>query len=173
MNLIEFFCDGSSDNKRKKNAGWSTALFIDDKKPVIWYGHLETPSTNNQGELLGIMSSFGIAMQIQRLYGACDVNITSDSKYALDMLDPLSRSGAAKNVEYISLGFRLLNQLQGNIKTNWVKGHSDNARNDLADKFAKLGRAECDVNDPRYVTKYFSSKAHIFSHLEGIAAAKG
>lgn len=168
MIILDLYCDGSSDNRKKKDAGWSAALTLEGMKPIIWYGYLETPSTNNQGELLGVMASFAIIKQYQRLNGVCDANITSDSMYALDMLDPTSKSGAAKNIEFISLGIRLLNQLGGKIQTHWVKGHSGHIGNELSDKFAGMGRAQFITKDPRYTTKYFNSKQHIFSHLETI-----
>lgn len=167
MIKLEFWTDGSSDNNKAKNAGWSTVLLIPEKKPIIWYGHLETPSTNNQGEMLGIMCALYLGKTFNDKFGLSDVDVFSDSQYSIDMLDPNCLKSANKNVEYIRLGIAIQNQIRGKIEFIKVKGHSGIFGNELADKFAVLGRKQMNVvADPRYTTKYFDSKQSIFDLLQ-------
>lgn len=169
MIILNTFSDGSSDNNKMKNAGWASCIYLDGKRPIVFYGHLETPATNNQGELLGIMGCIAMSLMFK---GKAELNVTSDSQYALNLLSPDSTWSATKNLEYIKLGFRLQKHFSGIINLHWVKGHSGHFGNELADKFCLYGRLQTVVNDPRYNSRYFGSKQEIFDYLEGLCEAR-
>lgn len=167
MSTLNFFCDGSSDN-RVKIAGWSAIFMPESGKPSVWYGHLEHPSTNNHGELLGIMASFSMGLLFQNSIQKPihKLLITSDSQYAIGSLDPASGWNGAKNLDLIGLGMETRSKIHANIELKWVKGHKGNEGNELADKFAGYGRKKFIVtNDPRYNVRYFESKVSIVDQI--------
>ena len=169
--MFSFYSDGSSDNVREKNAGWSSVLWpiVEWQKPIIWYGHLEPVSTNNHGELLGIMGCAGMLKTLGGKYPYSAVDLTSDSEYAIGCLRLDSAWDPIKNRDLIDLGRLLLNNLEVSINFHWVKGHKGNPGNELADKFAGYGRKKMVVNDPRYKSVYFGSKQEIVDRLTSLA----
>lgn len=169
MQILEFFSDGSSDNIKAKNAGWASVFIPEGRKPLILYGHLETPATNNHGELIGIIGCAYLLkkMELSTQKRFCS-KITSDSEYAIGCLDPQSNWMPSKNQDIIHPGNLLLNSCSSIISFKWVKGHKGIEGNELADKFSRFGRLQQVMNDPRYVTKYFNSKAEIMSAFNSI-----
>lgn len=169
--MFIFYSDGSSDNVREKNAGWASVLMPigEGQKPIIWYGHLEPVSTNNQGELLGVMGCAGMLKTLGSKYPHQFADITSDSEYAIGCLRLDSNWDPVKNREMIDMGRLLLNNLGVTINFHWVKGHKGNPGNELADKFAGYGRKQMRVNDPRYASIYFNSKQEIVDKLTSLA----
>lgn len=164
MQILEFYSDGSSDNVKAKNAGWASVFMSEGRKPLIIYGHLETPSTNNHGELIGIMGCAYLLKKMELSTGKrFPARITSDSEYAIGCLDPKSTWMPSKNQDIIQPGNLLLNKCSSIISFKWVKGHKGVEGNELADKYSRFGRLQQVMNDPRYVTKYYSSKAEIMT----------
>ena len=169
MFILPFFSDGSSDNVKEKNAGWASVLMLEGRKPFILYGHLETPSTNNHGELIGIMGCAYMLRKMEKQFNAKYVaSITSDSEYAIGCLDPSSTWLPSKNQDIIHPGNLLLNSCSSIISFKWVKGHTGHEGNELADKFSRYGRKKQIMNDPRYVSQYFSSKIEILNAFNDI-----
>lgn len=169
MQIFEFFSDGSSDNVKAKNAGWASVFISEGRKPMILYGHLETPSTNNHGELIGIMGCAYLLKRMELSTGKrFPTTITSDSEYAIGCLDPKSTWMPSKNQDIIHPGNLLLNSCSSIITFKWVKGHIGVEGNELADKYSRFGRQQRVMNDPRYISKYFNSKAEIMSAFTNI-----
>lgn len=164
MQILEFYSDGSSDNVKAKNAGWASVFMHEGRKPLIIYGHLETPSTNNHGELIGIMGCAYLLKKMELSTGKrFPARIVSDSEYAIGCLDPKSTWLPSKNQDIIHPGNLLLNKCSSIITFKWVKGHKGVEGNELADKYSRYGRLQQVMNDPRYVTRYYSSKAEIMT----------
>lgn len=167
--MFSFYSDGSSDNVKLKNAGWASVLIFDnpERKPIVWYGHLTPPSTNNQGELLGIAGCIAMRNFLERKYDFTNLRhvINSDSEYAIGCLTKEDWN-PTKNRDLINIGRFLLNESRGIIDLNWVKGHSKIVGNELADKFAGYGRNQQIVNDPRYATRYFKDKEECIAFFQ-------
>ncbi len=160
---IEFFSDGSSDNIKEKNAGWASVMIAtaDDgsRRIIVWYGHLETPATNNHGELIGLMGCAAMASLIGTV-----TTINADSQYAIGSLKVGSNWNPTKNVELIDLGKQIVRKSMCNLQ--WVKGHANCEGNNIADKFALYGRQRSNVNDPRYQSKYFPDRESIINYFK-------
>jgi len=169
MKNIIFYSDGSSDNRVEKNAGWASVyLPVDEtRKPIIYYGHLETPSTNNHGELIGVIGCMFMMAKLK----ISNRDVITDSQYAIGCLDLNSSWNPAKNIDLIDLGGQFTNIVTPNFK--WVKGHRGETGNELADKFAGYGRAKMVVNDPRYHSSYFQDKNSILETFKQFLLTKG
>jgi len=96
-------------------------------------------TTNNRMELTAVIEG------LRALKRPCEVELVTDSKYVMqginDWLDNWKRNGwktaARKPVKNIDLWRQLDDEAQRHrINWRWVKGHSGDAGNDLADELA-------------------------------------
>lgn len=89
--------------------------------------------TNNIAELSAAIQGmhYIIDNKIQE-----DVTLVSDSQYVLGLAS--GQYTPQKNIELATELMNLVKQL--NIKTKWVKGHSQNVFNDVVDLLAKSGK---------------------------------
>jgi ribonuclease HI len=106
-------------------------------------------TSNNVGELIGIREAFKIAIEKNKETPLKEVVIRSDSKYGLNAIFDWSEKwkktnwyktdgNLIKNFSIVVETYNLLNELRKTTKVTdrWVKGHSDNYGNDIADKLA-------------------------------------
>lgn len=159
MENVSVYTDGSS--KIGEDAGWASVLFIGDKKPLIFYGHLES-GTNNQGELFGII----VGALLIRKAKLKECTIFTDSKYSIGVL--VGRNQAIENRDLIHLGKKVISKtnISGHaLSVKWVKGHSGIEGNELADKYAKYGRYKQEMLPSDAVVKYFNSTESIIEYL--------
>ena len=120
--------------------GWGAVLQFKDKTRKICGGEQQT--TNNRMELMAAI------MALETLSKACKVKLNTDSKYVLQgitewMINWKARgwkTAAKKPVKNEDLWRRLDMAIERHeIQWQWVKGHSGNAGNDLADSLANQG----------------------------------
>ena len=141
-NIIKIFTDGACKGNPGKG-GWG-ALIIDNNEEIeIYGGSLNT--TNNRMELLATINAlkFYDDSKIIELY--------TDSKYVqngiTDWIDNWKKNGwlnaSKKPVKNIEL-WKELDAMSKFHKVDWfwVKGHSNNRENDLADALANRGIEE-------------------------------
>ena len=120
--------------------GWGAVLYCGDKIKEICGGELDT--TNNRMELSAALNA------LKKLTKSCDINLFTDSQYLRlgitqwivtwqknDWMN--SKKQPIKNVDLWQELFDLVQMHQ--IKWHWVKGHSGDAGNELADKLANKG----------------------------------
>lgn len=117
--------------------GWGAILDYNGKKKEI--SGLAENTTNNQMELLATIESLKILKE------RCEVDIYTDSKYVQHGITvwiknwiknnwKTSNKGLVKNVE---LWQELLALTENHkVKWHWVKGHSGNKYNEVADRLA-------------------------------------
>lgn len=117
--------------------GWGGVLIYNNTVKEISGGMQYT--TNNQMELMGVISS------LEMLKQPCKVELYTDSKYIKDGITKwcfnwvknnwkTSKNEAVKNKDlWVSL--ISLSKIH-DINWHWVKGHADNELNNLADKLA-------------------------------------
>jgi ribonuclease HI len=120
--------------------GWGVVLSYKGTTKELYGGEKET--TNNRMELTAVINA------LEALTKPCNVQLHSDSKYVLqgitEWMENWKKRGwktanksAVKNEDL----WRRLDaaRLPHNIEWLWVKGHSGNNGNDIADRLANLG----------------------------------
>lgn len=157
---IVIYTDGSSNFNGKPNCvgGWSFAIPNFKGKTFIRYGHLPAKSSNNKGEIMGVLYAMHL---LQKYPGAIEIN--SDSQYVVKANNEWRKKwvktkyeGIANKKMLVPL-FDLIDN-HGNVSLNWVRGHNGNAGNELADEYAGLGMRQVirekidDRVDIRYIT---------------------
>lgn len=139
---IEVYTDGASSfpSTPKAVAGWSLAIPDLKGTQFIRYGHIPR-GTNNQGEI------FGSYYLLHLLHKRKDLKfkIYSDSQYTIKSVTEWRKKWRLTNYEGIK-NTNLLVPLfdmwdkHGGCSYQWVKGHTDNPGNVLADKYAVMGK---------------------------------
>jgi|TARA_B110000438_G_scaffold241764_1_gene241010 ribonuclease HI len=125
--------------------GWAAIILKDDTKKELFGG--EKLTTNNRMELTAAINALEYCnLQDDSQLSLKQINIYTDSNYVKDGITVWInnweknnwKTADKKNVKNIDLWKKLkeLTKTQ-QIEWHWVKGHSDNPLNDLADKLAK------------------------------------
>ena len=134
---INIYTDGGS----RGNPGIGAwGVFIDDDEEIRISG-FEEKTTNNRMELTAAIKGLEFVNQ--------EVNIVlhTDSKYVMDgitkWIDNWKKNGwktaSRKPVKNADLWMKLDSLVSSrNIEWNWVRGHSGNKGNDIADKLCNL-----------------------------------
>lgn len=136
MKNVTIYTDGACSGNPGAG-GWGAVLICDNNIKQISGGKKET--TNNQMELQAAISA------LEELKLPCNVELFSDSKYLLDGLEKWMinwkknnwKTASKQPVKNIELWQKLdaLKQVH-NIKFTWIKGHSGDKYNEIADQLA-------------------------------------
>ena len=144
---IEVWTDGSSHKNGKPDciAGWS-AVFMMGKKTYIRYGHLEAPSSNNRGEIFGVLYTLS-SFQARKNW---ELEFHSDSQYVVKSINEWRRKWKLHNyvgIKNEDLFVPLFNMWdeRGNAEISWVRGHIGVRGNELADEYAGMGTRKQNV----------------------------
>ena len=123
--------------------GWGALIRLDAIEKEIFGGQVDT--TNNQMELTAAIE--GLAALKER----CSVELYTDSKYVIQGINDWIEGWKAKNwktankkpVKNVDL-WKQLDSLNQKFSVNWiwVKGHSDDPGNDMADLLANQAMDE-------------------------------
>lgn len=137
---VEIYTDGAC-AKNPGAGGWGALLIFNDVKKEIFGYKLET--TNNQMEIAAALYA------LQQLKKSCKVKIYTDSTYlqkgATEWLKTWQKNNWRKNDNKPVNNIDLWQNLQLEIEKHdiiwcWVKGHSDNEGNNIADRLACTGK---------------------------------
>lgn len=122
--------------------GWGVYLLYKSHKKEL-YGK-EAHTTNNRMELTAAIKA------LEALTKSCDVELYTDSTYVKDGIttwihtwiknDWHSGKNLVKNVDLWQTLYHYTTK--HNIQWHWVKGHSENIGNQIADRLAARGRDE-------------------------------
>jgi len=125
--------------------GWAAVVLLENEKKELFGG--EKLTTNNRMELTAAIKSLEYcAKQEKKQLSLKRVKIFTDSTYVKEGITVWINSweknnwktADKKNVKNIDLWKRLKELVKSNqVEWNWVKGHSEDPMNDLADKLAK------------------------------------
>lgn len=136
MKQVEIFTDGACKGNPGPG-GWGAVIRYGKHSKEICGGEIDT--TNNRMELLAAINALNVLVE------PCEVLLHTDSKYVLDgitrWVEGWKRNGwknASKQpVRNAELWHKLIDAAERHeIEWHWVKGHSGNEGNDLADKLA-------------------------------------
>ncbi len=125
--------------------GWAAIILLENEKKELFGG--EKLTTNNRMELTAAIKALEyFAEQKEKKINLEIIKIFTDSNYLkngiTDWINNWEKNNwktvDKKNVKNIDLWKKLKKLTSSNeIEWNWVKGHSNNSMNDLADKLAK------------------------------------
>ena len=125
--------------------GWAAVILTDNNKKEIFGG--EKLTTNNRMELMATIKALEYCSQIdEKQLSLKQIKIFTDSKYVKDGITVWInkweknnwKTADKTNVKNIDLWKKLKDLAKSlSIEWNWIKGHSDDLMNDLADKLAK------------------------------------
>jgi len=120
--------------------GWGVLLEYGDNQRTLYGG--DDPTTNNRMELTAVIKA------LQALKLKCHVELYTDSKYVLQGITEWLPNWKKRNwltankkpVHNVDL-WQMLDTLVSNYEINWhwVKGHSGDRGNDIADQLANKG----------------------------------
>jgi ribonuclease HI len=143
---IEIWTDGSSRDNGKPHCvgGWS-ACYMMGRKIYIRYGHLPAPSSNNRGEIWGVLYSIMTFLHKPEW----KLHIYSDSQYVCKSINEWRHKWKKNNYDGVTNSDLLIPLFEawdkhGNASISWVKGHAGIRGNELADEFASAGSKNVD-----------------------------
>lgn len=144
MNNIIFYTDGAcSGNPGPGGYSFVVEKIIENKESKIYeaFYNADPSTTNNRMEMLAIIG----ALEYSKQHNIIQPLIYSDSKYVIDGITQWIQNwkknnwftSAKKPVKNQDLWIRLDElMIQTKPQLEWVKGHSDNLGNNLADQIA-------------------------------------
>ena len=139
MNSVEIFTDGAC-RGNPGPGGWGVLMRFGGEEKTLCGGEPDT--TNNRMELTAVIE--GLAA----LKRPCEVTVTSDSTYVLKGIQEWManwkkrgwKTASKQPVKNVDL-WQKLDAVIGEHKIDWqwVKGHSGNRENEIADQLANRG----------------------------------
>ena len=125
--------------------GWAAIVLLENEKKELFGG--ERLTTNNRMELIAAIKGLEYCVKQEEKHPSLKhVKIFTDSTYVKEGITVWINSweknnwktADKKNVKNIDLWKRLKKLVKSNqVEWNWIKGHSEDPMNDLADKLAK------------------------------------
>lgn len=123
--MIECYTDGSC--VKNNHGGWCSVLKFDSLLIVL--GGYQPDTTNNRMELTALIETVQFAKQ----YHIPRLKIYSDSLYVINGATGINKLNV--NLDLWDIYFDL--DYSGHLEFEWVKGHSDNKYNNIADQIAR------------------------------------
>jgi len=136
MKKVTIYTDGACSGNPGPG-GWGAVLIYGDNEKHLNGGEADT--TNNRMELMATIES------LNSLKSSCKVELFTDSKYVMDGITKWVhgwiknnwKNSQKKPVKNDDLWKKLLLAIEPHdINWNWVKGHSGDKYNDMADELA-------------------------------------
>lgn len=137
MKKVEIYTDGACSGNPGKG-GWGAVLVYGGKEKEL--SGAEKDTTNNRMELTAVIEALGALNQ------ACNVVLTTDSKYVCDAINKgwvysWKKNGWKKSDKKPALNVDLWEKLlplleKHNVEFVWVKGHNGHPYNERCDTLA-------------------------------------
>ena len=125
--------------------GWAAVILLENEKKELFGG--ERLTTNNRMELIAAIKGLEYCSKQEEKQPSLKlVRIFTDSTYVKEGITVWInnweknnwKTADKKNVKNVDLWKRLKELVKSNqVEWNWIKGHSEDPMNDLADKLAK------------------------------------
>ena len=141
---IKIYTDGACSGNPGPG-GWAAIIIIEQKQNEIFGG--EKLTTNNRMELTAAIKGLEFCSDLEGKQPSLkQIEIYTDSTYLKEGITVWInnweknnwKTADKKNVKNVDLWKKLKELVKSNqIKWNWIKGHSKDPMNDLADELAK------------------------------------
>lgn len=128
MEEYTIYTDGACDNMSQLDGGTWAFVVVKDNKVVDTSVGFQRIATNNQMELQAIFRAFNYVSPNSK------VHIITDSKYCIGMLSQGWKPKA--NHSLIALIKRIIEDKTLTVSFEWVRGHSGDYFNEMADELA-------------------------------------
>ena len=125
--------------------GWAAIILLENEKKELFGG--EKLTTNNRMELMAAIKALEYCFEQEKEQPSLKlIRIFTDSVYVKEGITVWInnweknnwKTADKKNVKNVDLWIRLKELVKSNqVEWNWIKGHSEDPMNDLADKLAK------------------------------------
>ena len=125
--------------------GWAAVVLLENEKKELFGG--EKLTTNNRMELMATIKALEYCFEQEKKQPSLKlIKIFTDSIYVKEGITVWInnweknnwKTADKKNVKNVDLWKKLKELIQSNqVEWNWVKGHSEDIMNNLADKLAK------------------------------------
>lgn len=159
--LIDIYTDGSSKANGKPEciAGWAMVIPDFNGKMFVRYGHLPAPSSNNKGEIMGVLYAMHLFSKQDRF----QIRVFSDSQYVVKSVTEWRKKWAAEGYEGVKNKHLLMPLFDAYDRSprrpflQWVKGHNGNPGNEAADLWCARGKMQeihhikSDTQDIQYI----------------------
>tara|TARA_B110000438_G_C15503653_1_gene516790 strand:- start:64 stop:513 length:450 start_codon:yes stop_codon:yes gene_type:complete len=144
MMQIKIYTDGACVGNPGPG-GWASVILLENEKKELFGG--EKLTTNNRMELTAAIKALEYCTLLERKQLSLkEIIIYTDSIYLKEGITVWIsnweknnwKTADKKNVKNVDLWKKLKQEVQSkNLEWKWVKGHSGDPMNDLADKLAK------------------------------------
>ena len=148
---MEIYTDGSCwPNNGKGSGGWAYAHKNPDWTYTVCFGYLPVPTTNNIAELTAVTRAIE-SYPTQRIHSDSQYVVKGFNEWMKKWVKKNWKNGKVKNLELWKHLEKLKTSFAGRLI--WVKGHSGNFLNDLADAGANYARKNKNTGSLTF-TKY-------------------
>ena len=140
---IEIYTDGACVGNPGPG-GWAAIIISENQKKELFGG--EKLTTNNRMELTAAIKALEYYNKEEKKFSSMPIKIYTDSVYLKEgITNWISnweknnwKTSDKKNVKNVDLWKKLKDLVKSNtIEWKWIKGHSNDPMNDLADQLAK------------------------------------
>lgn len=166
---MKCYTDGSSraNGSPECVAGWSLYIEGDTSdKDMIFYGHLSAPSSNNRGEIFGVLV---LCWMLSKKCPNEHISIYTDSQYVTNSINIWRHNWKKKNyagVKNLDLFMPIFKFWDTNkMSINWVRGHNGNHGNEIADMYCGLG-ADKDVIVSKEKRIYYMDSDRVLNDIK-------
>lgn len=146
MEIVRIYTDGAciGNGKQTNTGGWGAVIIHKEKEKYLYGG--EPNTTNNRMELMGLIKP----LEYLKKHTNKALEVHSDSRYVLNgctiwkngWIKSNYKKGTLLNIDL----WKTLHELTShfiNIEYIWVKGHSGDFYNEIADQLAGKGCYRC------------------------------
>lgn len=148
---VTAYTDGASSPQKEHGiGGWGFCMFTEGVDCEIRQSGYEKDTTNQRMEMLAIIKALRTATQLSDK--PVNVLIVSDSRYCIDGITQWSHNwkrngwrksgGEIKNLDLWKRMYDLVYNKHLVVEFKWVKGHSGDHYNDIADELATSAKKE-------------------------------
>lgn len=135
--MKNIYCDGAC--KGNPGESGSGIVVFEDTLPIFGiYGAYTENGTNNIAELKAFKKALLLVENVPtKIYVDSQYTINSITKWSYNWKkNNWTKKGGIKNLELIKEIHEIYDSIKDNLEIIYVKGHSGNEGNDLADNFA-------------------------------------